>query len=408
MPARSLRPGTWRSGLHKPDRASASYVIAGKDHPITGEGHRRLCIHNKNWFAVIRLPGRSDQGRLCMQSLIFPDAAQKGERMLAGFRSRRRISAFLFCLSFASAIDAQAVITNISVAGITNTQAILTWTAPDQQPCTVQVSESATLTPVVHDVDAAIFPGSNVDNRDGSITDGRARKFVVGKRAAEKGSDGVRYSRALQSYTPHYFRITCGSDQAMGQFTTQPIAFGNTFQDPAPVDETGGGYAWPDLSPTDRKQTIVDPQTGALIRRVSMETDRVIPIDNESNMMAVSSGRWSNPGAAASNGDNGAAATIAGDNQSTLRIAPGFGSYFTGNILSDVASQGSVNYFQLALTASISNSRCNSSPTDDCKIIVCLTILECWHLLMSHITLIQDFPVSTENTNTFSVKVRWS
>ena len=294
--------------------------------------------------------------------------------MLAGFRSRRRISVFLFCLSFASAIDAQAVITNISVTGITNTQAILTWTAPDQQPCTVQVSESATLTPVVHDVDAAIFPGSNVDNRDGSITDGRARKFVVGKRAAEKGSDGVRYSRALQSYTPHYFRITCGSDQAMGQFTTQPIAFGNTFQDPAPVDETGGGYAWPDLSPIDRKQTIVDPQTGALVRRVSMETDRVIPIDNESNMMAVSSGRWSNPGAAASNGDNGAAATIAGDNQSTLRIAPGFGSYFTGNILSDVASQGSVNYFQLALTASISNSRCNSSPTDDCKIIVCLTI----------------------------------
>ncbi|HWD98715.1 MAG TPA: hypothetical protein VG345_06750, partial [Bryobacteraceae bacterium] len=285
----------------------------------------------------------------------------------------RRGSTALTLFLLAGAVPALAAITNVAVTGVTNTQAVIAWTAPDQQPCTVEISESPSYSPLVHDVDPAIFPGSNIDNRDGSITDGRSRKLVAGKRTAEKGSDGVRYSRALQSFTPHYFRITCGADRATGQFTTQQIAFGNTFQDPSPVDENGGGYAWPDLSPTDRTQKIVDPQTGALIRRVSIETDRVIPINNESDMMATGSG-WTNAGAAASNGDNGAAATIAGDNQSMLRIAPGLGSYFTGNIVADVASKGSVNYFQLALTASISNSGCNTSATDDCKIVVCLSI----------------------------------
>jgi hypothetical protein len=279
----------------------------------------------------------------------------------------------LTLLLVAGAIPALAAITNVAVTGVTNTQAVIGWTAPDQQLCTVEISESSTYSPLVHDVDAGIFPGSNLDNREGSITDGRSRKFVAGKRRAEKGSDGVRYSRALQSFTPHYFRITCGGDRATGQFTTQQIAFGNTFQDPPPADESGGGYAWPDLSPTDRTQKIVDPQTGALIRRVSLASDRVIPINNESDILATGAG-WTNAGAAASNGDNGAAATITGDNHSTLRITPGLGSYFTGNIVADVASKGSVNYFQLALTASISNPACNSSATDDCKIVVCLTI----------------------------------
>jgi hypothetical protein len=306
--------------------------------------------------------------------MLITSGTRTNESMLPRARSHWRTCAMPLCFFLANAPGTLAAITNISVAGVTNTQAILTWTAPDAQPCKVQVSESANLTPLVHDVDPAIFPGSNMDNRDGSITDQRMRKFVIGKRTAEKGSDGFRYSRALQSYTPHFFQITCSSDQATGQFRTQQIAFGNTFQDPPPVDEAGGGYAWPDLSPTDRKQTIVDPQTGALIRRVSMVSDRIIPIDNEGNMLAAGSGGWANAVAAASNRDNGAAATISRDNHGMLRIAPGLGSYFTGNILSDVGSKGSVNYFQLALTASISNPACNNSRTDDCKIVVCLSI----------------------------------
>lgn len=306
--------------------------------------------------------------------MLMTSSTRKDERMLPRARLNRRNCVILLSLFFANAAGTLAAIMDVSVTGVTNTQAIVTWTAPDAQPCNIQVSESSSLTALVHDVDPVIFPGSNMDNRDGSITDRRMRTFIVGKRTAKKGADGLRYSRALQSDTPHYFRITCGSDQATGQFKTQQIAFGNTFQDPPPVDEAGGGYAWPDLSPTDRKQTIVDPQTGALIRRVSVVSDRVIPIDNEGNMLAAGSGGWANAGAAASNRDNGAAANISRDSHSMLRIAPGLGSYFTGNILSDVGSKGSLNYFQVTLTAFISNPACNNSRTDDCKVVVCLSI----------------------------------
>lgn len=268
---------------------------------------------------------------------------------------------------------APAAITNLSVTGVTNTQAIIAYTAPTAQACTVEVSESPTYTPLVHDVDSTIFSGANLDNRAGSISDGLTRKVVAGKRTAEIGLNGMRYSRALQSETPHYFRVTCGSDIATGQFTTQAIAFGNTFQDPPPSNESGGGYAWPDLSATDRTQVIIDPQTGAMIKRLTLYGDRVTTINNESGMMATGSG-WTNAAGAITAVGSGSPATIAGDSQSMLRIAPAVGTYFSGSILTDVGSLGSVNYYQLSLKAWTSNAVCNSSPTDDCKIVVCLSI----------------------------------
>ena len=76
---------------------------------------------------------------------------------------------------------------NIAVRGVTNTQAILTYTAPDTGACLVAVSESASFVPLVHDVDPALFAGSNLDSRPESLSSGRARVFVVGKRCAEKG-----------------------------------------------------------------------------------------------------------------------------------------------------------------------------------------------------------------------------
>ena len=94
-----------------------------------------------------------------------------------------------------------AAITNLRVAGTTATQAVIEYTAPSVAACTVEVSESAGYAPVVHDVDPALFAGSNRDDRGEAVASGPARVFVIGKRVAEKGSDGKYYSRALQAYT---------------------------------------------------------------------------------------------------------------------------------------------------------------------------------------------------------------
>src|SRR5271167_4000539 len=134
----------------------------------------------------------------------------------------------LFCLL---ATGAQAAIQNVSVLGVTATQAIIRYTAPNNSPCNVEVSESSTYSPLVNDVDGTKFASAPSDARVGSISNGVERLFVAGKRAAEIGIDTVRYSRALQTATQHFFRITCPTtgDQATGNFETTTIPFGNTY-----------------------------------------------------------------------------------------------------------------------------------------------------------------------------------
>ncbi len=165
-----------------------------------------------------------------------------------------------------------AAITNVSVVGVTNTQAVISYTAPNGSACTVEVSESATYSPLVFDVDPAIFAGSDQDSRATSVNLGTARKFVVGARLVNTAS-AVNYSRALQAHTQHYFRITCGSDVETGAFMTANIPF-TTRQDVPQMDPANPGYALtPTLSTTDRAQQIVDPLTGALIRLVGLPSD---------------------------------------------------------------------------------------------------------------------------------------
>src|SRR5437868_1175161 len=51
-------------------------------------------------------------------------------------------------LAFAG-MPARAAITNTNVSGVTNTQAVLTWTAPNSNACQVEVSESPSYAPLV-------------------------------------------------------------------------------------------------------------------------------------------------------------------------------------------------------------------------------------------------------------------
>jgi hypothetical protein len=186
---------------------------------------------------------------------------------------------------------AYGAVGNLQVRGVTSTQAILAYIAPDTNACSVEVSQSQSYLPLAHDVDPALFAGSNLDNRPEATGSGVQRVFVAGKRRAEKGTTGKWYSRALQAFTTHYFRITCGASQATGTFLTANIALGNTYNDTLPADpavsarpyfSSTGSYAWPEFlnwnnqDPAARPESVIDPQTGMLLKRLALPQDQPV------------------------------------------------------------------------------------------------------------------------------------
>ncbi len=164
-----------------------------------------------------------------------------------------------------------AQVTGVGVLGVTSTQAILSYTAPSNAACTLEVSQSPTYSPLVHDVNPALFPGANLDSRSGSISVGRGRIVVIGSRVADTAVSGARYSRALQADTDHYFRIHCGGSVETGFFHTNTIPLGDTRGELKQIDPRQPlRYASPSTSISVNPE-IVDPQTGALYRQVPVE-----------------------------------------------------------------------------------------------------------------------------------------
>ena len=180
-------------------------------------------------------------------------------------------SIWIALLGVGLGFSADASVT-VQIVGKTPTQALLSYTATGS--CTVEVSENASYQPLVHDVDPALFAGSNLDTRPEALSSGTNHIFLVGKRRTDTAANGINYSRALQTNTTHYYRVTCGSQVTTGTFTTANIPFGSTYTDVLPADpQNPGEYLWPSLSATDRTETIVDPYTGVLAKHMAMQGD---------------------------------------------------------------------------------------------------------------------------------------
>ncbi len=285
----------------------------------------------------------------------------------------------LLLLAGASAVRLRADITDITVSGVTSTQAVINYTAPDQNPCSVQVSENVTYTPLVHDVDPLIFAASNLDSRAGSISYLTSRTFVVGKRSADVGLDGRRYSRALQAMTQHYFQITCGLDQATGSFSTTNIPLGAGYFDPVPVDPSAPGVtAWPGFYGRNRSDSVIDPQTGLRILRGTLPQDSFGQRTGQSIYEAqdMSGGGWAPSGCAAvaicvKNAGSGALVNSTG-NSGYLFLS----NRDNASLFQSKSYQQNVSYdwTKLNLTAWCSGPSCATAAAQDRTVSVCLTV----------------------------------
>ena len=210
----------------------------------------------------------------------------------------------------------QAQIPDFRLQGVTATQAVVAYTAPDSRACRLELSESSRYLPIVADVDPQLFANSQLDieRPNTVISPQRNRVVVLGLRAADTARDGKRYSRALQAYTRHYLRVTCGLLVQTTSFETTNIPLGMTYNDPLPADASAPGeYAWPTLDWVDRTQRIIDPKTGLQIRRLSMPTDVTSVNDIQPFANGRSdSGSWDQPSAIRLN-DNLSASTTGVD-----------------------------------------------------------------------------------------------
>jgi hypothetical protein len=259
-------------------------------------------------------------------------------------------------------------ISNVGRPATTATQAVISYLAPDSNPCTVTVREKGEAA-LAHDVNPALFAGANQDlSRSSTIVTGARRVFVAGKRTAEAAADGMLYSRALQTDTEHEFTITCGSATHSGTFRTTNIPLGMSYLEGIPAGGARPGEpGWPTLKWADRQQKIIDPQTGVLLQRISAEAD-VLSL-SVTNFAAADGPNWTNANGSLS--DDASAASYSGSARDPLFLDYGGFQYYGGT---HSAQARHINEMQVELNAWCQGGDCSSASADDRTLEFCLTI----------------------------------
>jgi hypothetical protein len=235
----------------------------------------------------------------------------------------------------AFAIPGAAAIGNFRVLGTTATQALIAYTAPDGNACTIQLSQNAGLTPLALDVDPGTFANSNADlSRPSTVTAGLSRTIVLGRRTAQLATAGTHagvrhFSRALQAYTPYFGQITCPStgDTLTFTFTTGNIPLGQTYGDPWLSDPAHpGDQPWPEWVGGLTPESFIDPLTGTLQYRIGLrgngQTIWNMAFGSAFNQGQVTpcdtAGPWTSP----CNVTAGSGSTTVGNNTAPLVLRP--------------------------------------------------------------------------------------
>ncbi len=176
------------------------------------------------------------------------------------------------------------------------------------------------------------------------------------------------HSRALQAYTLHYYQITCGTSTATGTFQTANIPLGATSPEVYPVDPANPGkYAWPNMNQSlGAGESIIDPLTGALLRRITgVNTVVDTTYTNLPNLGAFDDSGSTNPWSITG---NALPATYAanGTTQPKMYVPANMAS--ATNYGPTSSSFDTINWIQVAVTGTATGSG------DDAKAQMCLTI----------------------------------
>src|SRR5579862_6641718 len=234
-------------------------------------------------------------------------------------------------------------ITNFRVLGTTATQALVAYTAPDANACTIQASQNSSLTPPALDVDPGTFAGSNSDlSRGSTLATGRSRILVLGQRTAQYATGGAyagvrHFSRALQAYSFYHGLLTCPSpgDTQAFTFATTNIPLGGTYGDPWLADAAHpGDMPWPESTGASTTTSFIDPLTGVLLQQLGLRSNNYrlwtstygpLPIFGSAYNQGQtnpcdSAGPWTNPCGSIIKGVSGS--TTVGNSQGPLVLRP--------------------------------------------------------------------------------------
>src|SRR6185312_2025271 len=292
-------------------------------------------------------------------------------------------------------------ITNVNIYP-TNTQAVLTFTAPSgaaASACFVTVSPDPSMYPLAPDTDPTIFSGANLASRNGNQINGQTVTAVLGRRfhayyATAAGSDtSKRWSRALQANQPHVADINCGGEEYAQPFNTATLQLGQSHEDSIPGDPNNpGGAFWPswladtrcDVADTGctvrgdqqrRSFWTTDPQTGVYMKALNMIGDNVQDLGTANFMLTSAGAGWTAP----SNwvGGGGVNATITNSTNKIFAVGmqPG-GANTAFNTLNtpDYAVPAMLKFNIRASIAGGPTTCTSSSTSDDCKIQMCVSL----------------------------------
>jgi hypothetical protein len=280
-------------------------------------------------------------------------------------------------LSILSASACLAAIGNFRVLGTTATQALIAYTAPDGNACTIQLSQSAGLTPPALDVDPGTFANSNSDlSRSSTVTAGLSRSVVLGQRTAQLATagtySGVRhFSRSLEALTPYFGQITCPStgDIAPFTFTTGNIPLGQTYGDPWLSDPSHpGDQPWPESIGGLTPESFNDPLTGTFQYRIGLRGNNPQIWNlafgsafNQGQLTACdSAGPWTSP----CNMTAGAGSTTVGNSTAPLVLRPPMSTNSPWN--TNYGQFWSLDQIGLSLTGSVNSTNSAFRVLDVC------------------------------------------
>lgn len=191
----------------------------------------------------------------------------------------KRLSLFLVFTLFSLTPLLASTNVPITVIGTTNTQALISYIAPDSGACTVAASPTnSTLVPEVYDLDTSLFTNANSDIlRSDNLQIGLQRFTLIGRRGESTASNGLAYSLAIAAGQAYTGSVSCDSGAYIGSFafTTDTIRLGNAAPDIIPYDSNQWmGWGWPTINYT-TPTNIVDPLTGVILARWTSPSDEV-------------------------------------------------------------------------------------------------------------------------------------